>query len=679
MAVKNGVFYQHTTDDNLIGANPQNGVRYVSANGYAPGGSSLNAGNPQVGDAYLKVLDQQASAPAAAAGTQSSFADSGSMKAISAPTNAVYWNPTADNTPTNLIGDPNKPQTITPYGNGATPTYSDYMGVQYTTSRPGDFQYDNAPTFTDPYDPAGKSQAYYDALNNPFTYTKPENYTSRLQGTWDAQLAAAQAAANRQFTYDASTDPVYQAYLKQYAREGQRASANTLGQAAAMTGGRPSSYAVSAASQAGNYYAAQAADKLPELYQQAYQRYLQDYQNKLGLLSAINQRENTEQGIWEGNTNNTWKGISTDLGIYNDRIQNAYNAAALERSLSNDAFNQYQTALDQYNKDKNFAYGQNTDDINWEAGNESTTYNRAEAADQKDWERNTVYADERADIEYNRKLNFALQMAQMGDLSYLEELGVDTDYYRQLLEAQLADQRAQTAARLMKGSGASGSKSSGSGLTIDDTLPIDEEGETGEETTQQANYPNARVQKIINDALTMGLVVRNPADWEYLKNFYTEKELSDLGLRPMGQGTSSAAAIKAGNNITLNRGNQTITSGANDGSGTALNGKTNKSKGKTAAVSSTVNHGGASGSFPERITDYDDAADRMSAAKVPQTYIDGLLTEEEWTKKKKAASVTMKKGNRTIMNDDIGGDLSYASYADYVNAYANWALDNYGR
>ena len=69
----------------------------------------------------------------------------------------------------------------------------------------------------------------------------------------------------------------------------------------------------------------------------------------------------------------------------------------------------------------------------------------------------------------------------------------------------------------------------------------------------------------------------------------------------------------------------------------------------------------------------------MSAAKVPQTYIDGLLTEEEWTKKKKAASVTMKKGNRTIMNDDIGGDLSYASYADYVNAYANWALDNYGR
>lgn len=658
MAVKNGVLYQRTDEKQLIGANPQDGVRFVSANGYAPGGSSLNAGNPQVGDAYLKVLDQQASAPAAA-GAQSSFADSGSMKAVSAPT--VSANPTAN-------------------PNGATPTYSDYMGVQYTTSRPGDFQYENAPTFTDPYDPAGKSQAYNDLLQNQFTYEKYPEYTDRLQGTWDAQLAAAQAAANRQFTYDASTDPVYQAYLKQYAREGQRASANTLGQAAAMTGGRPSSYAVSAASQAGNYYAAQAADKLPELYQQAYQRYLQDYQNKLGLLSAINQRANTEQGIWAGNANNYWRGVDTDLGIYNDRIQNAMSAAELERALSNDAFNRYQTALGQYNTDKNFAYGQKTDDISWEEGNEGKTYERAWNEEDRDYTRN--WNEENRDYSRQQdEFNRALQLAELGDYSALEALGYDTAYIRAMNEAKLTDLHNQAAARLMKGSGSSGSgsKSSGGGLTIDDTLPIDEDADTGEETTQQANYPNERVQRIINDALTMGLVVRNPADWEYLKNFYTEKELSDLGLRPMGQGTSSAAAIKAGNNITLNRGNQTITSGANDGSGTALNGKTNKSKGKTAAVSSTVNHGGASGSFPERITDYDDAADRMSAAKVPQTYIDGLLTEEEWTKKKKAASVTMKKGNRTIMNDDIGGDLSYASYADYVNAYANWALDNYGR
>lgn len=79
-----------------------------------------------------------------------------------------------------------------------------------------------------------------------------------------------------QFSYNLETDPVYSAYKKQYAREGQRATANALGNAAAATGGIPSSYAATAVSQAGDYYAAQLSDKVPELYQQAYNRHLND-------------------------------------------------------------------------------------------------------------------------------------------------------------------------------------------------------------------------------------------------------------------------------------------------------------------------------------------------------------------------------------------------------------------
>ena len=78
------------------------------------------------------------------------------------------------------------------------------------------------------------------------------------------------------FSYDPDSDVVTQAYMKQYAREGKRATQNALGAAAAMTGGIPSSYAAAAASQAGDYYAAQAADKIPELYQQAYNRYVNE-------------------------------------------------------------------------------------------------------------------------------------------------------------------------------------------------------------------------------------------------------------------------------------------------------------------------------------------------------------------------------------------------------------------
>ncbi len=75
------------------------------------------------------------------------------------------------------------------------------------------------------------------------------------------------------FSYQPESDPVYQAYRKQYLREGRRAAQDALGEAAAMTGGIPSSYAAAAASQAGDYYASQLSDKVPELYQQAYNRY----------------------------------------------------------------------------------------------------------------------------------------------------------------------------------------------------------------------------------------------------------------------------------------------------------------------------------------------------------------------------------------------------------------------
>lgn len=78
------------------------------------------------------------------------------------------------------------------------------------------------------------------------------------------------------FNYSLENDPVYDAYRKQYTREGQRATQDTLGAIAAASGGMPSTYATTAASQAGDYYAAQLSDKVPELYQQAYNRYLNE-------------------------------------------------------------------------------------------------------------------------------------------------------------------------------------------------------------------------------------------------------------------------------------------------------------------------------------------------------------------------------------------------------------------
>ena len=124
----------------------------------------------------------------------------------------------------------------------------------------GDFSYGSAPTYSNAY-AQQQQQLLNDILNRP------------------------------DFSYDRESDPVWHSYRQSYLREGDRATANALAQASAASGGRPSSYAATAASQAGDYYNAQLQDVIPTLYQQAYDRYLNEYQMMLSDLNQVNTQE----------------------------------------------------------------------------------------------------------------------------------------------------------------------------------------------------------------------------------------------------------------------------------------------------------------------------------------------------------------------------------------------------
>jgi phage protein len=89
------------------------------------------------------------------------------------------------------------------------------------------------------------------------------------------------------FKYDPMTDVSYQALAKEYARLGDRANENTLANQAALTGGRASSYAVSAAAQAQNQYNQALTDKIPELERLAYDRFNADRNYGLNLLGTM--------------------------------------------------------------------------------------------------------------------------------------------------------------------------------------------------------------------------------------------------------------------------------------------------------------------------------------------------------------------------------------------------------
>lgn len=111
-------------------------------------------------------------------------------------------------------------------------------------------------------------------------------------GTGQGSNAMLDLILSRQpFSYDPKTDPAAQAIRKQTAREAARTTQNTLGTYAGMTGGMPSTAAVSTAAQAGSYAAAQGADKIAELKQLAYQNYQTEGDNMNAMLALMQQQE----------------------------------------------------------------------------------------------------------------------------------------------------------------------------------------------------------------------------------------------------------------------------------------------------------------------------------------------------------------------------------------------------
>ena len=85
---------------------------------------------------------------------------------------------------------------------------------------------------------------------------------------------ALEAYLNREdFQYDLNADALYRQYKDRYVELGKNAMADTMGQAAALTGGYGSSYAQNVGQQAYQSYLGQLGDVIPELYQLAYDRY----------------------------------------------------------------------------------------------------------------------------------------------------------------------------------------------------------------------------------------------------------------------------------------------------------------------------------------------------------------------------------------------------------------------
>lgn len=245
-----------------------------------------------------------------------------------------------------------------------------------------------------------------------------------------------------EFSYDPATDPLYSQYRKQYAREGQRATQDALGAAAAASGGIPSSYASTAAGQAANYYAAQMTDKIPELYELAYNKYLNDYNMKLSDLDAVQGAEQSDYAKYLSDLQQYNTDRSFDYNAWLDRYNMIANNLQSAQGLEQSDYNKYLNELNQYNTDRSFNYGVLLDEINSQTQERQETMNKAlTAAEYGDY---SFLQDMGIDTSNNptdweRQYNLALLAAQYGDYSGLKSLGVDTSGYEALQAAKNSD------------------------------------------------------------------------------------------------------------------------------------------------------------------------------------------------------------------------------------------------
>lgn len=124
--------------------------------------------------------------------------------------------------------------------------------------------------------------------------TKPGEYSSKWQAQIDDMLARIEGRED--FSYDVNADALYQQYKDQYLQAGRMAMADTMGQAAAMTGGYGNSYAASAGNQAYQGYLRQLTAMIPELEGRAYDHYLQEGQEMQDLYAMYRDREDQDYG-----------------------------------------------------------------------------------------------------------------------------------------------------------------------------------------------------------------------------------------------------------------------------------------------------------------------------------------------------------------------------------------------
>ena len=163
-----------------------------------------------------------------------------------------------------------------------------------------------------PSEDVAAARAYRDSV----AAMQPEDYTSgfeaRLQELYD------QIAGREAFSYDPEEDETYKRYARLYAAQGAAAMEDTMGQAAALTGGYGSSYAQAVGQQAYDRYLGELASLVPELRQAALAEYSQEGKALTDRYGLLRQQESAAYDRWQDTVAQWQKALAQAQSEYDD-------------------------------------------------------------------------------------------------------------------------------------------------------------------------------------------------------------------------------------------------------------------------------------------------------------------------------------------------------------------------
>ena len=169
------------------------------------------------------------------------------------------------------------------------------------------------------YDPA-KNEAFNKALEQ---LKQTQAQAPTYKGTYDQQVKDMyDKIANREkFSYDLNGDALYNQYKNQATQKGKLAMMDTMGQAAALTGGYGNSYAQNVGQQAYQAQLQQLNEVIPELYGMAMDQYNREGDRMLQQHGMLSDMANTE------------------YGRYQDAMAQHQQDLAFQKQLADDAYN----------------------------------------------------------------------------------------------------------------------------------------------------------------------------------------------------------------------------------------------------------------------------------------------------------------------------------------------------